>query len=181
LSTEQNNPNSTKLYGVEASAQAVAGDLSVNANVALQHSSLGDFYTQDPRTGVSGPCDQETGPATATCVNLGGNAQTYAPNFTFNVQAQYDVHLANGDTVTPSVTFSHISGQWATLFENRSKNDYLDPRNILGATLAWTHGDMTVSLYGYNLTDQHYVSATLSPIRIAGAPRQFGISLLKSF
>lgn len=182
LSTEQNNPNLTKLYGVEASAQAVMGDLSINANIALQHSSLGDFFTQDPRTGVSlAPCDPETGPATNTCVNLGGNAQTYAPNFTANIQAQYDIHLGNGDLLTPSVTYSHISGQWASLFENRSRNDYLDPRNIFGATLAWTHGDMTVSLYGYNLTDQQYVSANLSPIRIAGAPRQFGISLLKSF
>jgi iron complex outermembrane receptor protein len=182
LSTEQNNPNSTKLYGVEASAQAVMGDFSVNANIALQHSSLGDFYTQDPRMGVSVvPCDPETGPASAKCINLGGNAQTYAPNFTFNVQAQYDIHLASGDVITPAVTYSHISEQWATLFENRSKNDLLDARDILGASLSWTHGDLTASLYGYNLTDQHYVSANLSPIRIAGAPRQFGISILKSF
>lgn len=181
LSTEQNNPNSTKLYGVEASAQAVMGDLSVNANIALQHSSLGEFYTQDARVAAAGVCDPKTGPETATCLNLGGNAQTYAPNFTFNVQAQYDIHLDNGDVITPAVTFSHISQQWATLFENRSKNDLLDARNILGASLSWTHGDLTASLYGYNLTDQHYVSANLSPIRIAGAPRQFGISLLKSF
>jgi iron complex outermembrane receptor protein len=181
LSTEQNNPNSTKLYGVEASAQAVMGDLSVNANIALQHSSLGDFYTQDPRTGVSGFCDPKAGPATTTCVNLGGAQQTYAPNFTFNIQAQYDVRLAGGDVITPAVTFSHISQQWASLFENRSKNDLLDARNILGASLSWTHGDMTASLYAYNLTDQHYVSANLPPIRMAGAPRQFGVSLLKSF
>jgi len=181
LATEQNDPLLTKLYGVEASAQAVLGDLSVNANVALQHSSLGAFYTQDPRVGVGGVCDPRAGPATTTCINLGGHPQTYAPDFTLNFQAQYDVHLGDGNVITPAVTFSHISGQWGTLFDNLSKNDHLDPRDILGASLAWTHGSFTATLYGYNLTNQHYVSALLSPIRIAGAPRQFGISLYKSF
>ena len=181
LSTEQNDPNLTKLYGVEASAQAVLGDLSVNANIALQHSALGTFYTQDPRVGLAGACDPNTGPSTATCINLGGHPQTYAPDFTFNFQAQYDFHLGAGDVITPAVTFSHISGQWGTLFDNRAKNDYLDPRDILGASLAWTHGTFTATLYGYNLTNQHYVSALLSPIRIAGAPLQFGVSLYKSF
>jgi len=38
-----------------------------------------------------------------------------------------------------------------------------------------------VTLYGYNLLDDHYVSAELPPIRIAGAPRQFGVSLMKTF
>ena len=181
LSTEQNNTRLTRLYGVEASAQATLGDLSVNANVALQHSELGTFFTQDPRVAVGGTCDPRTGPATATCIDLGGHSQTYAPDFTLNFQAQYDFHLANGQVITPAVTFSHISGQWGTLFENRAQNDYLDPRNILGASLSWTYKGLTATLYGYNLTDQHYVSALLSPIRIAGAPRQYGISLLKSF
>ena len=181
LATEQNDANLTKLYGVEASAQGRLGDLSINANIALQHSSLGTFYTQDPRVGVGGVCDPKTGPSTTTCINLGGHPQTYAPDFTFNFQAQYDFHLGAGDVITPAVTFSHISGQWGTLFDNRAKNDYLDPRDILGASLAWTHGSLTATLYGYNLTNQHYVSALLSPIRIAGAPLQFGFSLYKSF
>ena len=38
-----------------------------------------------------------------------------------------------------------------------------------------------VSVYAYNLFDDHYVAAVVSPIRLAGAPRQFGISLLKTF
>ncbi len=159
LATEQNDPRLTKLYGVEASAQAVMGDLSVNANVALQHSSLGTFYTQDPRVAVGGVCDPRVGPGTATCINLGGHPQTYAPDFTFNFQVQYDIHLNDRDVITPAVTFSHISHQWGTLFDNPAKNDRLDPRDILGASLAWSHGSFTATLYGYNLTNQHYVSA----------------------
>src|SRR6185312_13279902 len=34
-STEQNNPNPSKIYGVEASAQAVFGDLSLDAGLGL--------------------------------------------------------------------------------------------------------------------------------------------------
>ena len=83
--------------------------------------------------------------------------------------------------MTPGVTFSHISEQWASLFANAAAGDHIDPRNILGATLAWRHDDFTVTLYGSNLTDERYISANLPPIRIAGAPRQFGIQLMKKF
>ena len=76
---------------------------------------------------------------------------------------------------------SHISSQWATLYENRAAGDYLTPRDILGASLAWRHGTVTTTLYGYNLTNDQYVSAAAAPIRLAGAPRQFGISVMKTF
>jgi iron complex outermembrane receptor protein len=114
-------------------------------------------------------------------VNLKGHSQTYAPNFTFNAGAYYNFHLGDGALLTPGITYSHISSQWATLYENRAEGDYLTPRDILGASLAWTKGTYIVTLYGTNLTDDHYVAAVASPLRIAGAPRQFGLSLTKTF
>ena len=180
-STEQNNPNPSELYGAEASAQAVFGDFSFDLGLGISKSKLGTFWTQDPRLARSGPCDPKNGPASPSCVNLGGNPQTYAPELTFNATAQYDIHLASGDTLTPSISFSHIGEQWGTLFDNRAAGDHLDPRNILGASLAWKHGDIVTTLYGYNLTDDHYVAALLSPIRLAGPPRQFGVSVMKAF
>ncbi|THD59641.1 TonB-dependent receptor [Phenylobacterium sp.] len=179
--TEQNVPNPTKLYGVEASAQAVFGDFSFNVGLGLEHSELGTFYTEDPRLPAAGTCNPTTGPATAACINLAGKPQTYAPDFTFNVYSQYVFHLADQDTLTPAVSYSHISDQWATLFDNRAAGDYLTARDILGASLAWQHGDITATLYGSNLSDDKYVAAVVSPIRIAGPPRQFGIRLLKTF
>jgi iron complex outermembrane recepter protein len=179
--TEQNNPNATRLYGLEASAQAVLGGFSLNVGLGLEKSELGKFYAEDPRLPKSGTCDPETGPATATCIDLAGRPQTYAPDLTFNFSAQYDFKLSGGDFLTPSVSFSHISSQWGTLFDNRAAGDYLAPRNILGASLAWAHGGFVTTLYGYNLLDDHYVTALLSPIRMAGAPRQFGVSVLKTF
>jgi iron complex outermembrane receptor protein len=59
--------------------------------------------------------------------------------------------------------------------------DHLAPRKLVGASIAWTHGDYVTTLYGYNLTNDQYVSALLSPIRLAGAPRQFGISVMRPF
>lgn len=180
-STEQNNPNPSRLYGVEATAQAVFGNLSLDVGLGLSKSKIGTFWTQDPRLPRSGPCDPKVGPASASCVNLGGHPQTYAPEVTFNAGVQYDFHLGGGDTLSPLVTYSHISDQWGTLFDNAAQGDHLGARNILGATLTWKHKDLTATLYGYNLTDERYVSALLSPIRIAGPPRQFGVSLMKVF
>ncbi len=182
--TEQNVPSITKLYGVELSAQANFGDLSGSAGLGLQKSELGTFYSIDTRvTAVPAgtTCDLRKGPATSICKNYAGNKQTYAPDFTFNTAVQYNFHIAGGDLLTPSVTYAHISDQWATLYENPSQGDHLAARNIWGATLAWTHGSYVTSLYAYNLFDDKYVAAIASPIRLAGAPRQFGISVLKLF
>ena len=188
--TELNVPGETKLYGVEGSAEAVFGDFSLNANVGLEKSSLATFYTEDPRVAVPFPynqpaynCIPTTGSALANpyCLNLGGKSQTYAPDVTYNLGAQYNFRLADGDVVTPNISYSHISSQWATLFENRSQDDYLTPRDIVNLSVSWTHLGYVWTAYSYNLTDDHYVAAVASPIRLAGAPRQFGVSLLKPF
>jgi iron complex outermembrane receptor protein len=181
-STELNNPSATKLYGFEASAQAVFGQFSFDAGLGVEHSELGTFFTEDPRVGTStAPCDEKTGPVSALCINLGGHPQTYAPDFTFNFGASYNYVLANDDTLTPSLSFSYISHQWGTLFDNVAAGDYLAPRKILNASLAWKHGTFTTTIYGTNLLDDHYIGALLPPIRIAGAPEQYGISVMKTF
>ncbi len=139
------------------------GDFSANFGLGLEHSELGAFFAQDPRIGVGGVCNPNTGPASVTCINLKGHPQTYAPDFTFNISAQYNFKLADGDTLTPAVNFSHLSSQWGTLFDNRAAGDFLAARDILGATLTWTHGSIVTTLYGYNLNDDQYVSALLAP------------------
>ncbi|HEY1629814.1 MAG TPA: TonB-dependent receptor [Rhizomicrobium sp.] len=178
---ELNVPNPTKIYGVEAEADAVFGQFSFNLGLGLMHSSLGAFFANDPRLSAGTFCDPKTGPAGGSCVNLGGRSQAYAPNFTFNVGAQYEFNLGGGDTLTPSVNYGHMSDQWASLFEDENRGDRLQARNILGGQLAWTHGTWIAALYGTNLTDQHYIAAANSGVRWAGAPRQFGFRLTKLF
>jgi iron complex outermembrane receptor protein len=179
--TELNVANATAIYGFEAQAQARFGALQFDAGLGLMHSSLGKFFATDPRAAAFLPCDPLTGPASASCIALEGHNQTYAPNFTFNVGAQYTFDLMGGDTLTPRINYGHVSPQWATLFENTARGDRIESRDIVGAQLAWQHHDFTATLYSTNLTDQHYIGAINTGLRLAGPPRQFGLRLLKVF
>jgi iron complex outermembrane recepter protein len=178
---ELNNPNPTHIYGVEAQTQAVFGDFSFDAGTAFMHSELGQFYATDPRIPSFTPCDPENGPSSASCVNLTGHSQTYAPNFTFNIGTQYRFAMGAEDSLTPRVNFGYVGPQWATLFENESLGDRLAGRDIWGAQLAWTHAHYVTTLYSTNLNDLHYVSALNSGLRFAGYPRQYGIRFLATF
>jgi iron complex outermembrane receptor protein len=178
---ELNVPNKTRIYGFEASVQAVFGDLSLDGGLGFLHSELGAFFATDPRAISILPCDPTKGPASVSCIQLLGHDQTYAPNLTFNVAAQYDIHLGNGDTLTPRINFAHVSPQWATLFENVARGDRIGERNIVGGQLALKHHDWVGTLYATNLTDLHYTGALNSGLRFAGPPRQFGFRLLKTF
>lgn len=167
---EINITNPTKIYGVEAEAQAVFGDLSLSGNIGLLHSALGAANLIDTRPG-------------GTLTNLTNRPISYAPDLSVNLNTQYAFHLGDGDTLTPRVNFVYLSHQWATVFQNVSLGDYLAPRHLLGAQLEWDHGDYAVILYGTNLLQDAYVSNQFStpPLNFAGAPRQFGIRLFTAF
>ena len=47
--------------------------------------------------------------------------------------------------------------------------------------MAWKHGKVLTTLWGTNLTDQHYMAALNSGLRFAGAPRQFGVRVATFF
>ncbi|HEX4740595.1 MAG TPA: TonB-dependent receptor [Caulobacteraceae bacterium] len=180
--TEYNVPNTTVLYGFEGSVQAAFGGFSFNADLGLEKSRIDTFFVVLPgSTGVPGLCNSATGPATATCVDLQGHPQTYAPEVTFNVGVQYRYLLRNGDTITPAISFAHISDQWGTVFDNAAAGDHLGPRNLLNASIAWQHGTWVVTAFGTNLMDDRYVAAIISPLEMVGNPRQYGVSIMKSF
>ena len=186
LTTELNIPGTTEIYGGEAEADLNFGDLSMSLGVNLLHSEIGRFYAVDPRNlppAIPPPplCDPSSGPETAYCINLTGQRQTYAPNVTFNASVEYAFHLGANDTLTPRVNFGHVGGQWATLFEDETRGDKLEDRNILNAQLAFSHGSWTATAYATNLTNQHYVGALNSGLDFAGPPRQYGVRLHKVF
>ncbi len=178
---EVNDPSTSKLYGIELSAQAALRNLSLDFGAALSHSSLGAFFANDPRVPATSNCDPRTGPGLGSCVSLAGHPQTYAPTFTLNVGAQYVIRLRGADTLTPAVNYAHIGRQWATLFDNEAQGDHLQDRDLLNAQLAFQHGEWTIAGYGTNLRDQHYVSAIIAGLRFAGAPRQYGIRVSRGF
>ena len=127
------------------------------------------------------PCNPETGPATALCLDLGGNDQTYAPKLTFNANVSYAIPVGGNLTLTPRVNYGHVGAQWATLFQNRARGDRIPARNIVNAQLELDAGDFTVTAYATNLTNQHYPAALNSGLYFAGPPRQYGIKVLKAF
>ena len=94
---------------------------------------------------------------------------------------QYVFHLDEVNTLTPRLNYAHVSEQWATLFEDEARGDLVEPRDIFNAQLAWGHDDIVVTLYGTNLTDEHYVAAVNSGLRFVGPPRQYGLRVLKAF
>jgi iron complex outermembrane receptor protein len=178
---ELNVPGTTKIYGFEAEAELNLGGFSLDAGINVLNSDLGYFFASDPRVPSVLPCDPNTGPVSATCIDLEGRDQTYAPNFTFNVGAQYAFEIGANDTITPRVNYGHVGAQWATLFENPSLGDRIEERNILNAQLEWKHGTWAVTGYATNLTNQHYPGALNSGLYFAGPPRQYGVKVLKTF
>jgi iron complex outermembrane recepter protein len=187
---EINLPNATKIYGLEGETQANFGQFSFTANAGLLKSELGDFWSVDPRYGIVAgafypgvTCDPLKGPSSTDpyCVNVKGNPMTYAPSFTYNLSAQYVFNVGNGDTLTPRANFAHVSGQWASIFDDPAVGDRLGVRDLLGAQLEFQRNGWLFTLYGDNLTDQQYVVSNNSGGLYAGSPRQFGVRLTKAF
>lgn len=176
-----NVPDTTTMSGVEAQVEAVFGDLSINAGVAFLNTELGAFYASDARIAAPVACDPGAGPASLTCINLTGAQQTYAPELTFNIGVQYAFNLPGGDTLTPRVNFGYVGEQWATLFANEAFGDRIEDRSIWNGQLEWRRGQLTATLYGTNMSDQHYVAAIRAGLRYAGAPQQYGIRLMRTF
>ena len=122
---ELNVPDTTTMYGVEAQAEAVFGALLAGRGSRLDAQRVGSVLgrrSANPRaiafprraTPATRPGDR----AASVCHNLEGRDQTYAPEFTFNIGAQYVFELGDEDTLTPRINYGHVSPQWATLFEN---------------------------------------------------------------
>lgn len=179
---EINVPGKTTIYGVEAEAEARLGRLGLDVGMSILHSELPEFYALDPRGTLSfSPCLPETGPETALCLNLEGNDQTYAPKFTFNASAQYAIPLGPDRMLTPRISYGHIGAQWATLFQNRARGDRIPARDIINAQLEFAMGDVAITAYATNLTDERYPAALNSGLYFPGTPRQYGLKVLKTF
>jgi len=182
-SLELNISSPSKIYGLEGQAQAVFGALSFDLGISLLHSELGTFYATDPRnlSLVPVPCNATSGPASATCQNITGNQQVFAPTLTYNIGAQYVFHLDEGSTLTPRINFGYIAPQWVTLFEDAALGDRLGERSLLSGQVTYERGDWRLTAYGTNLTNQVYLTTVNAGMRYVGAPRQYGLRLAKNF
>jgi len=86
------------------------------------------------------------------CHDLGGQEQTYAPDFTFNIGAQYASRSAKGDTLTPRLNYGHVSKQVGDAIRERGARRQVESRDIFNAQLAWAHDDIIATA----LRHQHH-------------------------
>lgn len=182
ISSIFNVPGKTKLYGVELSAQGSFGAFGIDLASSISNSELPTFFASDPRLGTTPTvCDPASGPSTLRCTDLTGREQAYAPKLTISAGAQYAIPLGGEATLTPRVDYAHIAATYGTLFQNEALGDRLEARNIVNAQLTLATGDWSIAGFATNLTDQHYVAAINGFRRLAGAPRQYGVRLSRTF
>ena len=175
-----NVTDDTIIYGLEASAQGRFGPLAFDAGLSVSHSELGRFFAADPRRARTGLCDQNNGPASGNCVNVEGNAQTFAPELTLSGGVEYAFNLGAG-TLTPRIDYSHISETFVSIFANEALGDRLEERDIINAQLTYEQDDWRLQAYSTNLGDLEYIASVKAGQRYAGAPRQYGIRLTRNF
>lgn len=156
----------SKVYGLEASAQAVFGDLSLDASVGLMHSSLGHAIIL--AFGV--PFDTQ------------GKRQPFSPAVTVHFGAQYAFQLGDGTTLTPRADVAYTSEQTLTPIDAEFGGIFVDrtpAHTLFNAKLIYDTEKWNVEAYVTNLTQEKYIEAHGGPGYNAyvNEPRRFGVRL----
>jgi iron complex outermembrane receptor protein len=187
---EVTNLGDSKIYGVEASLQARFGRFSLDAGIAYSHSKLGEVtavaaYQLPGPPALLGPqCapGQTVGcfDYTPYTVNLAGQTNPYSPEITVNGTIGYEISLGAETTLTPRLSVSHTSSQFASIFQN---TDYfrISGRTTMDAYLVLDAGPWTVNGFVRNLTDETYVTGLAGAAAFYSAPRTFGLSVSRDF
>jgi len=155
--------------GIELEVNWRASDsVTVFGALGFLDAELGDLVVEDPDTG--GTLDQS------------GRDQAHAPNYQFNIGTSIQIV----DSVTLTV---EVDGKDEFYFSN-SHNDKSDRYELVHMSLAYQLDNVSVSLWGRNLTDEDYETrgfyfdnAGRGPegYHQLGEPRVFGVSGSYSF
>jgi iron complex outermembrane recepter protein len=190
-----NNLAASTIKGIEFSMQSRFAGLGISLGLAYNDSSLG-AVTGLPNyrlpAGFNAPiahvqCGSPSQTPLAPCFNylpyletVSGEQNPFSPKVTGNISVDYSIPLASG-VLDPRITYSYTDKQWVSIFQDSPYN-LLESRRLLGANLDYVSGPWTVSLYGTNLTNQTYLSGTDGTNNVYyGAPRQFGLRLMRTF
>lgn len=177
----RNVPGKSKSEGVELQLDGNFGATNFNLAASYSTSKLATYFAVDPRDPpmVGAPACLATGPSTsAQCLELSGRRLPFQPKFTLSAGLDHRFGLGSG-TLTPRVDVAYLGGQYTTVFQVPTL-DTLKERTLVNAQLAYRTGTWTATLYAANLLDKHYIAAKLSGLRVAGAPRQFGLRVMKT-
>lgn len=118
-----------------------------------------------------------------------------APEFKWNIGAQYEIDLGSGGTLTPRVDVEHTGKIYtgSTRLNDPTVRDpqFLPKETLVNARLTWMNEDedLSISLEGRNLTNEYYYY-TQFDLRTAGAgslkaavapPREIAVTVRKNF
>ena len=155
----------SKIYGVEFSAQGVFGDLAIDGGLALFHSKLGSFgavhndfcqliYVNGDCNGVLDPSSKYFGVyGTSSSVVLSGAKTPFSPEVTGNIGVAYTFHVETPveTTITPRVDVSYRSKSYSYLFQNPSTE--LPAVTLVNASVQLHPRPWWGELWATNLTD----------------------------
>ena len=100
-------------------------------------------------------------------LETGGNQIPWAPEYTFNIGAQYDFNLGNDMVLTPRVTYAWIDEVTVTATDRVVAGVSIDrivDHEMVNATLTLVAGAWNAQLYVTNLNEEEYIQA------MSGAP-----------
>jgi len=203
-SETRNAETRSRIWGIEAGGQGNWGDFSMDFGAAYLNSSIGrfshvinEFSVVPVPVGVP-PVLTVLGNAVAAneaavfghncdtgspVVTLTGAKAPFSPEFTGNIGAQYAIHTGAGFTVTPRADVSYVGTNQGDLF--RCSLETIKAHTLLNlqARLDIDDSAWWAMLWATNVTDEQYVGAiqNIPPIYYAGARRQFGIRIGRSF
>jgi iron complex outermembrane receptor protein len=170
------NGPSAKAYGGELELlYVITENLTVNANVGLEHTRIGNFPDAPNTERLADGLDNSG----VAGYNAQGNQLPFAPKVTANLGYIYKIPTAYGSYDLGSNVY-RFSGAY-TEIDNRLR---INAYTLLSATLAWTApGDkFSVQAWGKNLTNAYYAAQLTSQANgtdlfSAAAPRTYGVTL----
>jgi iron complex outermembrane receptor protein len=171
--TFQNLDGDSENMGVEFTAQAVFGALSLDVGVALLDSELGSGVISDDVTGQN--------------IDVEGNAIPFTPDYTFFAGAQYEFPLPGGLTLTPRIDYAKTDEQLVTPLDRTGINgkpiDRIEDHENMNLRLTLAAQDWNLIAFMTNATDEAYIEAHGGAYINAypNPPRQYGVKLNYTF
>lgn len=185
------NAAKAELRGFELNAIAQpTEDLLINFDVAYLDSEYKEYVTPDFTglyDGITDVLPNGTAPENGT-YDLSGNPLTYAPKWKLHGALAYTMHAGEVD-ITPRIDVTYTSRQehsvLALPFSSQENYTLVD----LFLDYDWKDAGVRASLFMKNATDKLYrVSSTVGSnyfgfpiVGQLGAPRTYGVSVMKSF
>lgn len=177
-----NVPGKSKSQGVEMQLDGYLGATMFNLAASYSSSKLPTYFAVDPRNppAVGAPACTAGGPASSPqCLDLSGRRLPFQPKTTFSAGVQHRFDFGDA-SLTPRLDIAYTGSQYTTVYQVPGL-DTLESRTLLNGNLTWASGPWTATLYSTNLSNEQYVVAKLSGLRVAGAPRQYGIRVMRTF